>query len=143
VLTPGVVARMPRAHPRCGTNLMAAVLVFNSIRQALTYFPALGGQDAVMIMAGVATLFVWRPVGTFLQERFTTKPADSRELASGIAAGQALLARYLEEAPVRPSLLRRIWCSGMLQVMLGSLPILAVLGLLQNAETIKRFVMGH
>lgn len=140
-LAPGVVSRMPRAHPRCGTNLMAAVLVFINVRQMLGYVPSLNGM--VEIMAAAATLFVWRPVGTFLQERFTTRPADDREIASGIAAGNALLARYLEAPPVRPSLVRRIWCSGMLQIMLGSLPVWAVIGLMPYIDTIRRFLIGH
>ena len=143
VLSPSVVARMPRAHPRCGTNLMAAVLVFTTVMGALAYVPALSGMETSLIMAAAATLFAWRPVGTFLQERFTTKPADEREIASGIAAGQTLLARYLEEAPVRPSLARRIWCSGMLQVMLGSIPIWAISILLPYVEPIKHLFTGH
>jgi hypothetical protein len=138
-LMPAVVRRMPRAHPRCGTNLMAAVLVFMSVRQALGYLPSLSGL--VEVMAAVATLFAWRPVGTLLQERFTTKPAGERELESGIAAGNDLLARYLEEAPARPSLMRRIWCSGMVQVMLGSLPCWLLLELLPYAEPIRSLIL--
>ena len=137
-LVPAVVRRMPRAHPRCGTNLMAALLVFWYVRQALDYVPQFSGL--VDFMAAVATLFVWRPFGTFLQERFTTKPASDRELASGIAAGSALLARYLESTPVRPSLLRRIWCSGMIQVMLGSAPLWAVLALAPYLVPIQHFL---
>jgi len=119
LLTAGIVSRMPRAHPRCGTNLMAAVLVFMTLQQALRYIPELGGVTEAPILSAIATLFLWRPIGTFLQERFTTRPADERELESGIAAGNALLVKYLEERPIRPSLARRIWCSGMLQVMMG------------------------
>jgi CBS domain-containing protein len=122
-LATSTVRRMPRPHPRCGTNLMAAVFVFYNVQRALGYMPFLGDMFAAQIMAAIVTLFVWRPVGTFMQERFTTKPADELELNSGIAAGNDLLARYLEEAPVRPSLARRIWCSGMLQVMIGSIPV--------------------
>lgn len=143
VLTPSAVARMPRAHPRCGTNLMAAVFVFFTVKQALIYVPALGGMDVPMIVAAVATLFVWRPIGTFLQERFTTKPADERELASGIKAGKALLERYLESPPSRPSLARRVWCSGMIQVMLGASPVWVVPFLLPYADSLRRLVIGH
>lgn len=138
VLTPGIVRRMPRVHPRCGTNLMAAVLVFFALRQALGYVPALNGL--VEVMAGVVTLFVWRPVGSFLQDRFTTKPAGERELASGIAAGDALLAQYLEAPPARPTLARRIWCSGMIQVTIGSLPFMLSYN---YADSILRFFHVH
>ena len=140
-LVPEVVRRMPRAHPRCGTNLMAALIVFWYVRQALEYVPLFAGM--VEFMAAAAALFVWRPFGTFLQERFTTRPANPRELASGIAAGNQLMARYLESAPVRPSLGRRIWCSGMLQVMLGSAPLWAIIALLPYLEQLQRFVTRH
>jgi hypothetical protein len=95
-------------------------------------------------MAAAATLFVWRPVGTFLQERFTTKPADRREIDSGIAAGNDLLERYLEAAPARPSLPRRIWCSGMLQVMLGSIPCLVLISILiEHSDAIRHLIFRH
>jgi hypothetical protein len=139
-LAAGVVRRMPRAHPRCGTNLLAAGLVFMTVRQALRYVPALTGPLGAEFMAAIATLFTWRPVGTFLQERFTTRPADAREIASGIAAGNALLARFVESAPVRPSLIRRIWCAGMAQIMLG---FAAASGVAYLVELVGHRVTGH
>ena len=141
ILAPGIVRRMPRAHPRCGTNLLAAMLVFWNVKQVLEYVPSLNGVLDVSIMAALTTLFVWRPVGTFLQERFTTKPADDREIASGIAAGEALLSRYLAEAPARPSLARRIWCSGMIQILSGSVPSgLLISALYFNLDSIQHFL---
>ncbi len=124
-LTPDIVRRMPRPHPRCGTNLVAAVMVFSTLSQAFGYIPALDGGIAQMV-AVVATLFTWRSVGTFLQERFTTRPASDRELASGIAAGNELLLRYLNSPPTRPGLFKRIWFSGMVQVMTGMILTYAV-----------------
>ena len=117
-LHPDIVRRMPRPHPRCGTNLVAAVMVFSTLSQAFGYIPAFDGGIA-QIVAVVATLFTWRSVGTFLQERFTTRPATDRELASGIAAGNELLQRYLNSPPTRPGIIKRIWFSGMVQVMTG------------------------
>jgi CBS domain-containing protein len=117
-LVPEIVRRMPRPHPRCGTNFVAAVLVFSTLSQVFEYIPAFDGGSA-QIVAVVATLFTWRSVGTFLQERFTTRPASDRELASGIAAGNELLVRYLNSPPSRPGLLKRIWLMGMVQVMTG------------------------
>ncbi len=117
-LHPDIVRRMPRPHPRCGTNLVAAVMVFSTLSQAFTYIPAFDGGIA-QIIAVVATLFTWRSVGTFLQERFTTRPATDRELASGIAAGNELLNRYVNSPPTRPGIFKRIWFSGMVQVMTG------------------------
>jgi len=86
--------------------------------QVFSYIPALDGGIA-QIAAVLATLFTWRSVGTFLQERFTTRPATDRELASGIAAGNELLLRYLNSPPTRPGFLKRIWFTGLVQVMTG------------------------
>jgi hypothetical protein len=141
-LVPAIVARMPRAHPRCGTNLLAAVLLFTQARQAMGYVPALDGMAEPL--AALAALFLWRPVGTFLQERFTTKPADAREIQSGIAAGSTLLARYLEEAPTRPTLFRRVWCSGMIQILTGFVASLALISAVQFlAEPVRHLLMRH
>lgn len=113
-----VVRRMPRPHPRCGTNFVAAVLVFAILSQAFGYIPAFDGGVATLL-AIAATLLTWRSVGTFLQARFTTRPATDRELASGIAAGEELLARYQHSPPTRPSVFQRIWFTGMPQVATG------------------------
>src|SRR5262249_35497809 len=71
-LIPEIVRRMPRAHPRCGTNIMAAGLVFFNLAQIIEYLPGLG--PLAYVLAAIATFFTWRSVGTFLQERFTTRP---------------------------------------------------------------------
>lgn len=119
-LVPEVVRRMPRPHPRCGTNLVAAVMVFSTLSQAFGYIPIFDASLAQLV-AVVATVFTWRSVGTFLQERFTTRPASDQELASGIAAGEELLARYLNSPPTRPGLFKRLWFSGMFQIASGML----------------------
>lgn len=116
-LLPEIVGRMPRAHPRCGTNLLAAGLVFFSILEICNYIP---GLDVVgPLIALLMTLFSWRRVGTILQERFTTKPAGDREIASGIAAATALTERYFQTPPSRPRLYRRLWCMGLIQTAAG------------------------
>ena len=124
-LVPEVVARMPRAHPRCGTNLMAAGIVFFMLSSALRYVPILGMEDA-SVLAALVTMFVWRPVGTFLQERFTTRPARPKELASGIAAGKELLHKYHTLPPTRLKWTRRIWNMGLLQTLIGTLLVFTV-----------------
>ena len=132
-----IVRRMPRPHPRCGTNFVAAVLVFSTLSQAFAYIPAFDGGIAQLV-AVLATVLTWRSVGTFLQERFTTRPATDRELASGIAAGNELLTRYLNSPPTRPGLVKRIWFSGIAQVMSGMLLTYGVYYVLWLV--LKRFV---
>lgn len=125
LLVSEIVCRMPRAHPRCGTNLMAASMIFFTLQTALGYIPLIG-NDIGFLVAALTTLFAWRPVGTFLQERLTTKPATPHQLASGIEAGKSLLDQYLQSAPARTSVWRRIWCMGMVQTFIGTLSMLGI-----------------
>jgi hypothetical protein len=127
-LTPEVVGRMPRPHPRCGTNLMAAGILFSMFLQIFTYVPIL--SDSPYLVAALGAAFLWRPFGTFLQDWFTTRPASERELASGIAAGADLMTQYLTRPPSRPRLLRRIWSMGLLQTLVGMLLTLSLLELI-------------
>lgn len=117
-LIPEIVGRMPRPHPRCGTNIMAAGIVFFNVQQILAMLPWMG--DVSLIVAGLATMLTWRALGAFLQERFTTRPAREKELRSGIEAGRELLYKYSLSAPTRPNLLRRLWCMGLLQTLAGT-----------------------
>ena len=115
-----VVRRMPRPHPRCGTNIMGIGMLLFTLCPLLVGVLRLGLEDA-LVLAAVITLFTWRRFGTFLQAVFTTRPASDRQLASGIAAGQALIGTFYTSPPVRPSLLRRVWCMGLLQNLAGLL----------------------
>lgn len=116
-LTPEIVGRMPRAHPRCGTNIMAGATVFFVALQLALSIPY---TDSIApLFALFTTLFYWRRVGAFLQERFTTRPATKKQLESGIKAGEELLRKYWSQPPTRPRLWRRIWCMGLAQNMAG------------------------
>lgn len=116
-LAPSIVQRMPRAHPRCGTNLMAAGTLFFTMMQLFQCVPYL--DIGAPLFAALTTLMTWRTVGVFLQERFTTRPASPREIESGIVAGTDLVNQYINSRPDRPGLWRRIWCMGLIQTTLG------------------------
>ena len=118
-LLPNIVQRMPRVHPRCGTNLMAGAMVFGLVSQTLPVLHIGLGQVDSALIAGLVTLFTWRNVGAFLQQYFTTRPANDRQIASGIRAAEELQAKFLQSPPHRPTLLRRIWCMGMPQMIVG------------------------
>jgi CBS domain-containing protein len=124
-LAPEIVCRMPRAHPRCGTNLMAAFLLFFTLKQVGDLIPGMDGDSAFLI-AGLMTLFTWRRVGTFLQEKFTTRPASEREIASGIAAGTDLIQNYLNSPPSRRRPWQRFWRMGLLQTAAGMMLVLSL-----------------
>lgn len=135
-LSPEIVARMPRVHPRCGTNFMAAGLLFFTLFTLFSAIPAL--RDGAELFAALGAVFSWRPLGSFLQDRFTTRRANAGQLASGIAAGNDLLDKYLTCPPSRPRLLRRIWCMGLLQTALGMLLCGGAVTLLTNCWNLRQ-----
>ncbi len=125
-----VVRRMPRPHPRCGTNLMAMGFTFGILLSLFRAIPGLG--DEAILPAALITRLAWRRVGTFMQAHFTTRPASAKQLQSGIAAAESLLAQYEQSAPGRVKLARRVWNMGLIQVALGmtavTLPLSWLLG---------------
>lgn len=126
-LLPEVVARMPRVHPRCGTNLWAIMaLSFLGMAMLATILSTQLGRaylGAVVPFALACVLVViisWRQVGGWLQAYFTTRRAAPAELASGIRAGQAVIRNHLA-TPLRPPArpFTRLWRMGMPQAALG------------------------
>jgi len=115
-LTPEVVARMPRVHPRCGTNLAVAVSLFVGISQA-AWIP---DQGIRTLTAVIVTLFCWKPIGSFAQQYITTRKPNARQLRSGIKAGNELIERYSVARFSTASIPKRIWNSGLLHVVAGS-----------------------
>lgn len=130
-LTTSVVRRMPRAHPRCGTNIMAAGTLFFTLMQLISSLP--GIAELAPVAALIGTLAYWRRFGAILQEKFTTRPASEAELLSGVKAGEELLEKYRNAPPARPRLWKRIWCMGMVQNLAGVSLAFAVVELLETA----------
>jgi hypothetical protein len=130
---------MPRVHPRCGTNLMAAGLVFGTVLKTLPELRIGFGATDSAVIGAILALFTWRSIGAFLQYHFTTRTATDRQLANGIAAANALETKYLHSVLRRPTLLRRLWCMGIALVTLGAAvaatPALYVLDLLSRRLT--------
>lgn len=108
------VRAMPRVHPRCGTNFVAAAALLGA---GSLLAPLLGSWG--YLLSGIAALLYWRDAGTWLQQHLTTRPATDAQIASGIRAARDLLARY-EAAPHRtPALPQRLWRTGLLQIAGG------------------------
>lgn len=121
-LTPIVVARMPRVHPRCGTNLAVGAGLFLFLA-GLRWTPS----EEIRLLAGlVATLALWRPVGGLFQYFVTTKPPTMEQIESGIQAGEELLTK-LETSPRTVGLGRRLMSSGLFHIMAGSAAMEVVL----------------
>ncbi|MGV3615653.1 MAG: DUF1385 domain-containing protein [Fimbriimonas sp.] len=127
-LVPDVVRRMPRVHPRCGTNIAAGATIFLT----LFYAEWLPSGEVRLMVAFFATMLFWRRLGAFLQEFVTTRPATDKQLQSGIKAAQQLLDHYAKSRVSTPSIPQRLWNSGVLHVMAGSLAMWGFLQLLAN-----------
>jgi CBS domain-containing protein len=119
-LTPESVARMPRPHPRCGTNLLVGLVMFEVLK------------DFSPELAFIFTALFWRRVGHYVQLYLTTRPATPKQLESGIRAGKELLEKYRENPGAmasRPAWMR-IWNLGLLQSFIGMGIVFALISLL-------------
>jgi CBS domain-containing protein len=108
-LVPEVVSRMPRAHPRCGSNIIMIFLVFAALQGTNPY------------LALLVSLVTWRYLGHYLQQFVTTRPPSSRQLQNGLEAGKELLAKYRGDPNNgnRATMRSRLWNLGWLQVTMG------------------------
>ncbi|MHB9036570.1 MAG: CBS domain-containing protein [Armatimonadota bacterium] len=119
-LEPDVVNRMPRVHPRCGTNLLAAAGLFVIITSKVD-------SEAAVIMALLVVVLGWRSIGGWMQYYATTKNPTKRQLDSGIAAGSELLEKYQENPNFQLVGFQRIWKLGFLQTFAGMATIIWIL----------------
>lgn len=125
-LVPEIVARMPRVHPRCGTNIAAAALIFSGII-SLDFIP---DMELRMVLALILTAFLFRPFGSFLQLYFTTRKPNQKQLENGIEAGKKLIHNYQTGSHVIPNNWMRLAKSGLFHVMAGAfLTSMIVLGI--------------
>lgn len=115
-LTMEVVSRMPRVHPRCGTNLAAGAMLFIGIMGG-TWSP---DPELRLLVAALVTIVFWRPLGSMLQYYVTTKRPTRAQIEMGLAAGRELLDRYQRGPTGVPGIGARLWNSGLPQIILGS-----------------------
>lgn len=95
-------------------------------------------DDEVRLLAAVlVTLFFWRPVGSFVQQFITTKPATPRQIQSGIDAANELLSNFETASQRTVTPLGRLFNSGILHVISGSLLAYLVASLLAMPFGIK------
>jgi len=112
------VEDMPRAHRRCGSNLLSGILPI-----LLVGAPLVGeGSPMALALAAIIAILGWRVrhyVGFFIQNTFTTKPPTEHQLACGIDAGQRLMAQWLAGPPPVLSPARRWLRRGLPQMVAG------------------------
>ncbi|HZH98546.1 MAG TPA: DUF1385 domain-containing protein, partial [Fimbriimonadaceae bacterium] len=111
-----IVKRMPRVHPRCGTNLAVGATLFMSI----LFSQVVTSDELRFLLAVFVTFICWRPIGTAVQLLITTKPPNDKQIQMGISAGEELLERYWVTRGAMPGPLKRIWNSGIFYVVIGS-----------------------
>ena len=128
-LTADVVRRMPRVHPRCGTNLMVGLSIFLGISTT----PWIAEANVRALVGLVAAAVLALPLGALAQRYVTTRPPNERQLAGAIRAGEALLQSNATARRSRSHPLRRIWSMGLLQVMSGAALATALLGFAKAA----------
>jgi hypothetical protein len=123
-LAPDVVERMPRVHPRCGSNLAAGAILFLSLA-GIKLAP--DWADLGMLASLVLTLALWRPVGQFVQQLATTRAPSPQHVKQAIEAAEELLARSRRAGHPRAGISARLARSGLPQIMVGVLAIGVVL----------------
>ncbi|MER3402664.1 MAG: hypothetical protein C4336_01530 [Armatimonadota bacterium] len=129
-----VVRRMPRVHPRCGTNLVAGVVLFLGLSRVFRWGlpPDSEAQDLALLLALLLTLMFWRVFGAFLQWAATTKPPTDQQLLGAIRTAEALLQKARPYSGATPSVALRLWNSGLIQILAGAWGATLVFMLLEN-----------
>ncbi|MDQ2986738.1 MAG: DUF1385 domain-containing protein [Armatimonadota bacterium] len=121
-LRPDVVRRMPRVHPRCGTNLAIGALIFSGVVQ-VTWASF---QEAGALIALVLTLSVWKPLGSFAQKYVTTREPREKDIRGAIYAAEELILRFQQSDRRVPSIGTRLLASGLPLILLGSFIVMAL-----------------
>jgi hypothetical protein len=120
------VRQMPRVHPRCGTNIMALLILIVITQE---FFHQL--SDTVNEATGALTLFLlvmivlltWRRLGAALQRWVTTKRPTDRQLSRAMVVADNLLDQIRAQPSARVAVPRRIWNAGFIQVISGFLAV--------------------
>ena len=116
---------MPRVHPRCGTNLMALLILLLVSVQFLSSMDEAAQVPALFALV-VIVLLTWRRLGAGLQRWVTTRRPSDRHLAAAVRVAQELLTRARGRPAAGLGPLRRVWHTGFVQVMLGFLALAAL-----------------
>ncbi len=111
---PEFVARMPRAHPRCGTNWLAGIIPLLVIG-----VPLWRVNPLVTVVVGMVGLYFRHYIGYFLQQYFTTKPPSESQLRAGIEAGRRVMLAWRNASSLRVAPLAAAWHRGFIQVLSG------------------------
>lgn len=121
-LTVENVRQMPRAHPRCGTNLVA---LGGLLTIGIQHLPEITPNWILVVF--IAAFFGWRSLGTALQNVFMTRPATDKQIESGIRAANEVMEKYQAQPFAAPPLPLRLLNNGMIWSAAGMMLGLFVL----------------
>ena len=108
-LTVENVRSMPRAHPRCGTNLVA---LGGLLTIGIQHLPEITPNWILVVF--VAAFFGWRSLGTALQTAFMTRPATDKQIEGGIRAANEVMEKYQAQPFATAPLPLRLLNNGMI-----------------------------
>ena len=124
-LTVENVRQMPRAHPRCGTNLVA---LGGLLTIGIQHLPEITPNWILVVF--VAAFFGWRNLGTALQTHFMTRPATDEQIEGGIRAANEVMEKYQAQPFAAAPLPLRLLNNGMIWSAAGMVLGLFVLDFL-------------
>ena len=121
-LTVENVRQMPRAHPRCGTNLVA---LGGLLSIGIQHLPEISPNWVLLVF--IVAFFGWRNLGTFLQNHFMTRPATDAQIEGGIRAANEVMAKYQAQPFATAPLPLRLLNNGMIWSAAGMMAGLFIL----------------
>jgi CBS domain-containing protein len=121
------VRALPTVHPRCGTNLLVALLAFAVAGRLLSGTIAaspgaigVGLFDLVFMGAVIVIVLNWRTFGGFIQRYFTTRVPNRVQSQRAIDAANQVLEGYRSGRGGAATVFGQIWNRGLVQVMIGA-----------------------
>jgi hypothetical protein len=120
------VRHMPRVHPRCGTNIMALLILVVITQEFFSQLNATVSEAAgafALLLLVMIVLLTWRRLGAALQRWITTKRPTDRQLSRAVAVADDLLGQIRVRPSAKVSVPRRIWNAGFIQVVSGFLAV--------------------
>ncbi|HUS79849.1 MAG TPA: DUF1385 domain-containing protein [Armatimonadota bacterium] len=105
---------MPRAHRRCGSNLLAGVLPALLVGVPLMSVSVLAGTAVIVLGWGMRF-----HTGYFIQQVFATREPSARQMRGGLEAGRKLLAEWSNNPYRRVAPLVNLWRRGFVQMFVG------------------------
>jgi hypothetical protein len=121
-LTPENVRSHTTVHPRCGTNLVAMMIVIGA---GIYYFTVLRTVDSGSLvfyisLVVIIALFLRQRIGAVLQWLMTTRRPSPRQTQAAIRVGKDLLMKCRLQDNQPPIFLERLYNMGLLQVLSGA-----------------------